>query len=83
MAHQSARDIFVRLEKREGHLFHRREKDAEQEGCEDEHLVIVEEPIRTLTIVEPHVCLHVMGEIDEWPRSSSAARRNVLVLLQV
>ena len=64
--HQSVYDAFVRLKKRGGHVYSRREEDVEQEGREHAPLtkaMFHSEPPRAHPVVEPHTCSHAVVEL--------------------
>ena len=64
--HQSAHDVFVRLETHVGHVYSRREEYVEQDGCKHTPLtkaLFHNEQLRVHPVIEPHACSNAIVEL--------------------
>lgn len=62
-AHQDVHGIFVHLETREGHIYHRRKDDVKKEGHKHEsstETLLHGAPVPALTAIDPYSCPHAI-----------------------
>ena len=68
MVHTGVDDVFIRLETRQGHVYHSREEYVEYKGRKHAPLaktLFPGEPIRALAVVEPHACPYAIAKLTD------------------